>query len=1000
MNSKPKSIRNRWGSMSFVGAMALLMAGGAHSQASVSADDNVAELEEITVTGSRIVRSGFSTPSPVVSIGAADIQQQTTPALGDMLNDLPQLRTTFGLSNSSRFIGTAGVGLLDLRGIGTDRTLVLVNGRRHVSSSAGNQGVDVNSIPTDMVERVEIITGANSAVYGADAVAGVVNFILKDDFEGFSVRSSTGKAGDSDFGRNSFAVTMGNDFSDGRGNAIFSLGFDDQDLLTAGERGGEFVALWDTIANPEDGDTIDANGIQVDDGIPDDITVPNEGFWGISTAGTSLALNGRMNPDGSFSPVPFDEFQYQDGLVCAGTGCTPLDTSSFQVLQAEFQRVTLDANFTYDLAENLTGYFESRYALVETAQQGQPTFDFGAPIIIQRDNAFVSPSLAAAMDSAGLSAIDLRRFNIDLGNRKENNNRQTIRLVAGVKGDVSEDVRFDVSANYGRSTVERINLANRIDERWLAATDAVAIDAAGAAALVASGLNPAAQAGDIVCRATLNEALGTDSGLPDWAYEGCVPANVLGFGLISDEAIEFVNSTALSHAEIQQFQLQATLSDQELFSTWAGPVAGVAGVEYREEKSEIRADSLSALGNTFFNALADETGEFDVVELFVETSVPLLTDAPLAQDLTLEAAARYSDYSTIGETFTWESRISWRPHESLRFRVNHGEALRAPNISDLFAPESENFRVIDDPCDMNNLDVGANGRNVRIANCQALGIADPTTFDSQDESSIRLADGGNSELSEETATTTTVGLIYEPGWLDGLQVSVDWYDIEIEDAISFTTAQSILDKCVDDVNGINNQFCALVTRDSVGNITLLNRFPLNLNEFQTSGMDFEIAYPVELGSWGVLDNRLLASYLDERVEILSSEDNIDIIDGELGDPKWQLNYKGNLVVGDAWDFSLEARWIDSMYLFEQELLFGSATNNDPNPDVADIIETGSHLYLDLGFNYTFDNELKIGLKIDNVTDQDPARTVLGNGGSSGIYDSIGRFFAVRASWEF
>lgn len=970
----------------------------AFAQVDAGAQDSE-ELEEIVVTGSRLVRSGFDTPSPVVMIGVDEIKSSTSPALGDLLNDLPQLRTTFGLSNSSRFIGTAGVGSLDLRGLGTERTLVLVNGRRHVSSSEGEQDVDVNSIPTDMIERIEIITGANSAVYGADAVAGVVNFILKDDFEGATFRASTGEADDSGFGRNSFAFTLGRNFADDRGNAIFSVGFEDQDLLQAGERGGDFTRLFGEVANPLDGDTIDADGNQIDDGIPDRITVPNRGFWAISNAGTSLTLDGFLNPDGSFSPVPHSSFEFPDGLSCGGQGCIPLDTSTFQVLQAEFERFTLDANFTYDISDTLEWYFEGRYANVDSGQIGQPSFDFGSPVIIQRDNAFVTPSFGAAMDAAGVSSADLRRFNVDLGHRRELDNRETFRAVTGLQGEFGENWHFDVFANYGRTTVERVNLNNRIDERWAAAVDVIAIDAAQAADLQSSGLAPLATAGDLVCRSTVQEAQGVDSGLPDFAFTGCVPANVVGFGLISEEARNFINSTALGLSEIQQTQFSANIANPELINHWAGSISGVLGVEFRDEQSAVRGDSLSALGNTFFNNLASTIGEFDVTEVFTEFAVPLLREVPFARDLTFEGAARYSDYSTIGDTFTWEARLSWQPVEDLRFRFNVGEALRAPTIGDLFSPAGENFRIIDDPCDMDNLDLGTNGRNVRVQNCQALGIADPSTFDAADESSITLKDGGNPNLAEEVADTFTVGVVYTPSWAENLSISLDWYDIEIEDAISVTDAQSILDKCVDDLNGISNQFCSLVTRDAIGNVAELRRSPLNLNKFETSGLDFEVDYTFDIGSAGTLQNRLVGSFLDERTSFLSSSNNIDLLVGELGDPEWQINYRGTFA-RDNWEVFAELRWIDEMFIEEQELLFGRGTNTDPNPDVTDNTIADSVLYVDLGANYNFDNGLEVGVVIDNITDEDPPFGLFGNGGQSGIYDSVGRFFVVRATWSF
>ncbi len=964
-------------------------------------------LDEIVVTGSRIARTGFDTPSPVTVIGAAEIGAGTSPALGDLLNELPQLRTTFGLNNSQGFIGTAGIGRLDLRGLGTDRTLVLINGRRHVSSSEGATAVDVNSIPPEMIERVEIITGANSAVYGADAVAGAINFILKDDYEGFSIKAEHGSNSE-EFNRMSFSMTGGASFADDRGHAMFSIGYDKQDILTAEQRGGFYTAGFGRVANPADGDTIDANGIQIDDGVPDDIYVPNQGFWAISENGTSLTLNGSINDDGSFSPIPFADFEFTDGLECGGTGCTALDLDRFQVLQVPLERFTIDGVFSFKLADEHELYVETRYANLDANQQGQPSFDFGAPINIQRDNAFVSPSLAAAMDAAGQTTIDLRRFNIDLGLRQENNNRETVRIVTGMKGKLWEGFDYDTFLNYGRSSVERINANNRIDERFAAAYDAVRIDQAGADALIASGFLPDAQAGQIVCRSTLQEAQGTRTGLPDFAYNGCVPLNVLGRARSSQEARDFINSTALGLAEIQQVQFQAVVSNNELIENWAGNVAAVVGIEYREEKSFVRGDSLSALGNTFFNALADTRGSYDVMEVFTEVAVPLLADAPFAQDLSVEFAARASDYSTIGDTVTWESRINWQPHDDVRLRASFGEALRAPTIGDLFSPAGEDFTDVDDPCDMMNLDLGDTGRNTRIANCQALGIADPETFDSLDESSIPELQGGNPDLKEEEAETFTVGLVYSPSFVDGLRLSLDYWQVEITDAIASTASQAIVDRCVDNPGGIDNEFCSLTTRDAVGNLIEIRQRPLNLNTLKTSGYDFEVGYAFETRRAGEFNSRLVATFLDERTFFLSSDDDIDFVEGELGDPELQINFRTTWSLGD-WEVFGELRWIDSMYIVSQESLFGSPTNIDPNPDQRSPTETGSQTYFDLGVNYQFNDNLRFGLTVDNAFDQDPPFPLFGNDqgtavdngdGAGAIFDTIGRFVNLTASYEF
>jgi len=982
------------------------------SYAQDSEDEPDAELENITVSGSGLKRANFESAAPVASITAEDIRRAPQTTLGDLLNELPQLRATFGLGNSGRFIGTAGGGFLDLRGLGTDRTLVLINGRRHVSGSEGSAAVDFNSIPTALIERIDIVTGANSAVYGADAVAGTVNVILKDDFNGFLASGSVGQAEDSNFNRYSASFTGGFDFADNRGNAVMSVSYDRQDELLVSDRGGRFTSFLGAIENPADGDTIDPDtGFQIDDGIPDDIIVPNQGFFILSEAGAILpfatgGVDFTLNPDGSVSPIDPSAFEFisDNGQVCGGVGCTPLDLDTFQQLQVPFERYTLDANFTFELNDNMTLYSENRYTNVESSNQFQPSFDF-LNLTIQPDNAFISPSLADAIQ--GLPFL-IGRFNTDLGLRMEDNQRETFRGVLGLRGTVGGDWDYDIFANYGRTRSERINFNNRIDENFFAAVDSVAITQDDLDNISVGGfINPTAAAGDIVCRASLERALGETPVLsngapaPDFATEGCVPLNILGQGLASQEAIDFIMSTALATSTIQQFQTRATIQNGDLFETWAGPVAALFGVEYRQERSRTNGDSLSALGNTFFNALADTRGNFDVYELFMETSIPLLRDVPGFDELTIEGAARFSDYSTIGSNFTWETRLNWRPFatEDFRIRSTYGEAVRAPNIGDLFAPAGENFDNVADPCDFTNLDQGENGRDVRIRNCQALGIADPESFDSLDEQSIPLLQGGNPNLQEEEGETFTVGFVWSPSFLSGLDFSIDYWDIRITDAISFTGAQTILNRCVDDPNGINNQFCLLVDRDGVGNITELRNFPLNLNTFKSRGYDLGLSYLFNLGAAGTLDSRINGTFLEARTFNLALEGNRDRDAGELGDPEFLINMNNTWIFG-AWEVFNEIRYMDDQLFFDQGLLFGDELNNDPNPDTSELIKAGERVYIDLGVAYNFNNGITAQLAVDNITDIKPPITVFGNGGGSGIFDNIGRFYNLRLDWAF
>ncbi|MEM9103250.1 MAG: TonB-dependent receptor [Pseudomonadota bacterium] len=968
------------------------------------------EIESISVTGSRIRRQNYESPTPITVLDEAQIQNAGFVTVGEILNELPQLNNTFSLANSGRFIGTAGGGFLDLRGLGTERTLVLINGRRHVAGSDGTSVVDVNSISSAMIKRVEVLTGANSAVYGGDAVTGVVNFVLKDDFNGTRVNTYTGTADDSGFDRKGINITSGFDFAEDKGNAIVSLSFDSQDPLFAGERGGDFTAGWGLFDNPADGDTIDPEtNFQIDDGIPDQIYVRNSGFWFLSEAGTFLGLESRLDNQGNLIPIDFDSIEYYNGgLDCAGVNCPALDLRSFVNLQTQFERYTLDANFNYNLSDNHSWFLESRYASVEGNQQGQSSFDTNPPITIFADNAYISPSLASAFASTGASSLGLYRFNTDLGFRQEEDTRDTFRLVSGFKGLFLDNWDYEAFINYGTTKITRVNYNNRIDERFAAATDAVALTAEDVANINSSAtgsLIREASVGQIVCRSTLQAATGSTPLLPDgspapgFAYDGCLPLNVLGYGVADPTAVDWINSTAIARARVEQTQLAGFVSNPQIFDTWAGSAAVVAGFEYREERSSSNEDSLSALGNTFFNALAETKGRFDVSEFYAETAIPLATNLPGIQSLNVELAARYSDYSTIGDTTTWEVRLQWAINEELSVRSTIGEAFRAPNITDLFSPAGENFSLVEDPCDFENIDQGSNGQAIRIANCQALGIADPTTFNSQDESSVNVLSGGNPNLEEETAKTTTVGVVYSPSWFSGFNIAIDYWDIQIENAIDLTTTQQILDRCVDDPNGIDNEFCALVTRDNVGNIALINSFALNLNELETSGIDFELDYTYNTDGFGSFRTRLFGSYMEERIFVLNSADNVDDVKGELGNPELQFSLNLN------WDYNnievfIESRFIDEMYLEEQETLFGSATNNDPNPDIADITSVDSTWILDVGAYYNFDFGLRVGALIDNVTSEEPPFMFTGSGEGSAIYPNVGTFYSVRAAYEF
>lgn len=1010
----------------------MILAGLYATQAIAQTDDDeqedapeaeeIRDLERIQVTGTRLQRATYEAASPVTVLDRDQIERSEFATLGDIMAQLPQLTPSFTSQNSSRFIGTAGLGLLNLRSLGTSRTLVLVNGRRHVAAQFnGSQAVDVNSIPAEMIERVEVVTGANSAVSGADAVAGAVNFILRDTIEGTSLSASYGFAEDvTSFDRRSIGLTHGATFSDGRGSAIFSLQYADQSKLTNVQRGGQFVDDWGFVPNPDAPGADPETGIEGSADQPVNLLQPFNRFWALSFGGTILGLGNTFGPfgptvqlddNGNPVSVPFGDFEFIDGVTCAGPGCEGMTSvgSPFNILQVPLDRWSADANFKIDLGDDHNLYFENRIVRSSASDQFQPSFDFFGPLAVFRDNAFMGEELGAMMDEAGVGAVGLQRMNRDLGMRIEQDERTTFRHVAGIEGAFDGPKNsvweYDVYANFGRLEGTRKNLNNRINDRWYAAADAIRLDEQTIEDLNAAGANPnifpggSFQAGDIVCRSTLQAGLGNTpilmNGRPanSSVYNQCVPANILGEN-VSPEAAAWINSTAIAKVKRDQYQAGAMIRNHDWLSNWAGEIPFVLGAEFRRERIDVTEDSLAADPEaTFFNALGEIVADFDVTEVFGEFAFPLLRDVPGARDLTLEGAARYSDYSTIGDTVTWETRLSYTPIDQVTFRATRGDAIRAPNLGELFDPPSQNFANISHPCDRDSL-VNADDRSTRIANCQALGISDPENFDARDEASIELLSGGNPNLAEETASTFTVGVVWSPEWVAGLDLSLDYWDIEINEAIASTGAQTVLNRCVDDSGGIDNQFCALVDFAPDGNVDLLRTSPVNLNDFLTSGYDLSASYRRDVGL-GMLQTNLVASYLEERTFVLNTDDDVDILAGQIGNPRWRANLDTTWSV-DSWEVFGRVRWISSQHLVRRQ-----TRENQPFIRAPEHMKSGSIYYVDLGVGYETNFGLRGRLSVNNAFDRGlPFVFTTGTGGGSALFDNVGRFYSLDLGYNF
>ncbi|MGI2260011.1 TonB-dependent receptor plug domain-containing protein [Shewanella sp. GXUN23E] len=910
---------------------------------------NTAKIETIEVTGSRINREGAIAPTPVTVITGDDLLKTGAVNIAEALNELPQLANTYTLGNSGTSIGTAGLNTLDLRGMGSNRTLVLVDGKRHVAAVPGSAAMDINTIPTEWVESVEIITGGASAIYGADAVTGVVNFKLKKRIEGFNASASGGWAEDSGYNNQRFSLSYGSDFDNGRGNAAISAEYAQQSRLDMLER-DQTSKSWVHYKNPN-GDSI--------------YETLEGGHYRISNGGTTN-IGGTwytFNDDGSVREV--NRGDIYDGSYCAGD-CDYINLRQWEELQPEFDRATVNVKVNYDVTDSLNAYLEAKYSETNATTSGQPAFFFFNPTTtISRDNAYISDELGAIMDAAGRDSISINRFMSDMGPRTEEDKRTTQRYVLGLEGDIADGWSMDTYVVWGQTKHDRTNLNNLIYKNFEDSIDAIR-DADG----------------NIVCRDEEARA------------NGCVPTNLFGNGSVSEAAKNYISTTTKGTSTIEQFVAGGSVSNSALFELPAGYVGFASGVEYRREESNSNEDPFAAAGNTFFNALQSEGGKFNVKEVFAEVSVPVLADLPLIQQLDIDGAVRYADYSSVGEATSWKLGLNWTVYDDLRVRSTVATAIRAPNIGELYSAQSQNFFRVNDSCKASELaDLTPEQRAIRAANCAALGI--PAGFDDPyDDKTLEGLSGGNPELKSEESKSVTAGFVYEPGFIDNFSLMVDYWDIEITDAISSISAQDIIDRCVDSPTGINNQYCALITRDKDNHqITNILQIVQNIAMSKTSGVDMQIGYDFPLAGGDVKTN-LLATYLIEskRFAFQDEPDSYYEYAGVIGDPKWEGQLRINYSI-DAWQFNWKTSYIDRVARYTDQF-----NASYPIP-YSDIMEYGTYSVTDLFGTYTFENGLAIGLGVDNVFDRGLPGIMTGNGSGQGAYDNIGRFWYLTLDFK-
>lgn len=985
----------------------------------------------IIVTGSRIARPNLDASNPVTSITVEQLTDTGDVNIGDNLNDLPSLRSTFSQGNSTRFIGTAGLNLLDLRGLGTSRTLVLVNGRRHVTSSVGDYLVDVNTIPVDLLERVDIVTGGTSAVYGSDAIAGVVNFILRRDYDGIVGRAQAGISDEGDRATQSVSLTAGKNFADGRGNVTLSgsytnsepLYFSQRDSLTGAFSGRRQFNLAEPVAGePAAGDGIFDNLFF--NGNVRNGTISDGGLITAGCLATQIADPRRCLP-GSTAAARFGQryvFQPDGSLVLndalldfrlptlggssntlGGKGSTLRNTGQ---LFPQNERYTANLLAHFELSDAFVPFVEAKYVRVNSFQEGQPSFfqgslknffannaaQFNSINELRCNNPFLTAQALGTLQSIGqcttpaTGTFTISRFNVDFGGRRQDVKRETYRVVGGIEGRFNDDWRYEVSANYGRFD-ERVDFQNNLLLFDLNGRKTGFLNAVDA---VRNGQ------GQIVC-AVNNDADPTNDD------PACIPINVFGQQNFTQAQLDYIQTTGFSNGRAEQLDFLAFVSGDmsQLFELPGGPISFSVGAEYRTEKARQAYDPLTASGGTFLNAIQPFSPPKQTVkEAFGEIRIPILSDLPFANELTLEAAGRVSDYNTAsGTVYAYNVGGIYSPFDGLRIRGNYSKSVRVPTQGDLFSPQSQNFAFIADPCDVLFINNGPN----RAANCAAFGV--PAGFVNQParDRSTGFASGGNPTLTEETGKSFTAGAVLEPAILPGFSITADYYNIKVTNLIATLGAQTIINQCFDSTTGINNPFCATVNRDANGFFVdpAVISGGVNFARQDAQGVDVEMVYNHKFDNGQSVRASFISTYVIERTNFVNP---IDPGFGQrqlssLGDPKFSANAG---ITYDFGDFQLgySTRYIGDTFIGGFETYNSFQGRPPTNADLTQEQTYGDLFYHNIRGQVDVTSDFNVFAGIDNFTDKKPPFGLLGTGGGD-PYDTVGRyfFFGVRSKFR-
>jgi iron complex outermembrane receptor protein len=953
-------------------------------------------LAEVIVTGSRIASPNLESISPVAAISSEQIRTTGRVRIEDIINQMPQALADQGASISNGATGTATV---DLRGLGSQRTLVLVNGRRLMPGDPdGSSAADLNNIPLALIERVDVLTGGASSVYGADAVAGVVNFVMDTKFEGIRIEANySGFQHDNDnryiqrvvsdsgfalpggsfrggYARD-FSFAMGVGGEDSPGHATFYATYRNIDPVLQG-------AIDYSACTLNSGDVFSCGGSGTTD--------PAHIFVDVATP-VCTSLNGCIVGPG--------------GVLREYDGAT--DAYNFGPLnyyQRPDERYTAGVFLNYETSETSEVYAELMYMNDRSVAQIAPSGAFFPAVELNCDNPLLSPSQVANFcTAAGLGPDDFAtiypgRRNTEGGGRQDDIEHSSFRVVAGLRGDLGENWSYDAYFQHGRTersstylndfSIVRIGraLQVRVDDR-MEDGEPVDPETFGTPQCVAylEGIDP-----------------------------NCVPWNIWTPGGVTPEALAYLQTPGIIRAQHTQRIAHADVTgDLSNFVKLPTATTGLninVGAEWRDEETEFQPDLQFSTGDLAGQggATLPTHGGYDVLEGFIEARLPLVEDKPGVQSLSVEGGYRYSDYSVGFKTDTYKFGLDWAPIDALRFRGSYQRAVRAPNVGELFSPQTVLLDGTTDPCD--------GTPEATLEQCLLTGMT-PEQYGNVPENPAAQYNGllgGSQSLRPEKSDTISFGLIFQPDFLPGLMVSLDYFDIDIEDAISDLeggNADAYITQCVQTGDPT---FCSRIHRDSLGSLWIqptgyIEDTSANTGTLGVKGIDTQTTYRFNIGDHGIhldLVGTWLSEAKTELVAGLGEFDCVGLFGGTCGVPL------------PEWRHSLRTTWTTpwlgtSIALTWRYLGSVDVETSDPNPQLAGEVpatdaKLGSRSYFDLTASLTFLDDYTLRIGANNLLDKEPPLVgqdscpdLICNGNTfAQLYDVLGRQWFVSLTARF